>query len=55
MDLSIEVNYIKRGLALEISIIIILRVTLLVILDKSRIYLYKDYILRVITKDIISN
>jgi len=55
VDLSIEVNYIKRGLALEISIIIILGVTLLVILDKSYIYLYRNYILGVITKNIISN
>jgi hypothetical protein len=42
-------------LALEISILIILKVTPLVVLNKSRIYLYKDDILRVITKDIISN
>jgi hypothetical protein len=52
---SIEVNYIKRKLVLEISIILILEVIPLIVLDKNRIYLYRDYILRVITKDIISN
>jgi hypothetical protein len=35
VDSGIEVNYVKRKLALEISILIILRVTPLVVLDKS--------------------
>ena len=35
VDLSIEVNYIKKRLALEISILIILGVIPLVVLDKS--------------------
>ena len=55
MNSGIEVNYIKRRLVLEIGIIFILEVTPLVVLDKNRIYLYKDYILRVTIKDIISN
>jgi hypothetical protein len=52
---GIEANYIKRKLALDISILLILRVILLTLLEKRRIYLYKDYILRVITKDILGN
>jgi len=55
VDSGIEVNYIKRKLALEISIIVILRVTPLVVLDKSQIYSYKDYVLGVTTKDTISD
>ena len=55
MDLGIEVNYIKRGLDLEISIIIILGVTPLVVLDRSQIYSYKNYVLGVTTKDIIGD
>jgi len=35
VDLGIKVNYIKRRLALEISIIVILEVTPLVILDRN--------------------
>jgi hypothetical protein len=35
VDLGIEVNYIKRKLALEIGIILILGVTPLVVLDKN--------------------
>ena len=52
---DIEANYIKRRLALDISIILILRVTLLFLLEKRRIYLYRDYIFRVIIKDILKN
>ena len=52
---DIEANYIKRRLALDIGIILILRVTFLFLLERKRIYLYKDYILGVITKDILGN
>jgi hypothetical protein len=55
INLGIKVNYIKKKLTLEISITLILGVTPLVVLDENRIYLYRDYILGVITKDIISN
>ena len=50
---SIEANYIKRKLILDINILLILEVTPLVFLERRKIYLYKDYILKVITKDII--
>jgi hypothetical protein len=55
MNSDIEVNYINRKLALEISIILILRVIPLILLNKNKIYLYKDYILRITTENIISN
>jgi hypothetical protein len=52
---GIEANYIKRRLALDIGIILILRVTSLFLLERKRIYLYKDYILGIITKNILEN
>jgi len=52
---DIEANYIKRKLALDISILLILRITLLFLLEKRRIYLYRDYILGVTTKNILRN
>jgi hypothetical protein len=52
---GIEANYIKRKLALNISILLILKVTSLILLEKKRIYLYKDYILKIITKNILGN
>jgi hypothetical protein len=52
---DIEANYIKRRLALDIGIILILRVTLLFLLEERRIYLYRDYILGITTKDILGN
>jgi hypothetical protein len=52
IDLGIEVNYIKRRLNLEINILLLNKgVTLLVLLDRKKIYLYKDYIFKVVTKD----
>jgi hypothetical protein len=55
INLGIEANYIKRRLALDIGIILILRVTFLFSLEKKRIYLYKDYILGIITENILGN
>ena len=52
---GIEANYIKRRLALNIGIPLILKVTLLTLLEKKRIHLYKDYIFRVITENILGN
>jgi hypothetical protein len=52
---GIEANYIKRRLALDIGIILILRATLLSLLEERRIYLYRNCILRVITEDILGD
>ena len=52
---DIEANYIKRKLALDIGIILILRVIPLFLLEKKRIYLYRNYIFRIITKNILEN
>jgi hypothetical protein len=52
VDLGVEVNYVKRRLTLEIDILLLNKgVTLLVLLNRKRIYLYKDYIFKVATKD----
>jgi hypothetical protein len=37
------------------SILLILRVTFLFLLEKKKIHLYKDYILGIITKNILGN
>jgi hypothetical protein len=43
---------VKRRLTLEIDILLLNKgVTLLVLLDRKRIYLYRDYIFKVATKD----
>jgi hypothetical protein len=55
VDSNIEANYIKRRLALDIGIILILRVILLSLPEERRIYLYRDYILGVITEDILED
>ena len=52
---GIKANYIKRRLALDIGIVLILRVIPLILLDGKRIYLYRDYILGIITKNILGN
>src|ERR1700724_1792914 len=52
---GIEANYIKRKLVLDIGIILILRAILLFLLEGKRIYLYRDYILGIITKNILGN
>jgi hypothetical protein len=52
---DIEANYIKRKLALDIGIILILRVIPLFLLEERRIYLYRDYILGITTKDILKD
>jgi hypothetical protein len=45
---------VKRRLALEIDILLLNKgVTLLVLLDRKRIYLYRDYIFKVVTKDLL--
>jgi len=42
----------KRRLTLEINILLLNKgVTLLVLLDRKRIYLYRDYIFKVVIKD----
>ena len=42
----------KRRLTLEINILLLNKgVTLLVLLDRKRIYLYRDYIFKVAAKD----
>jgi hypothetical protein len=52
---DIEANYIKRRLALDIGIPLILKAIPLILLEKRRIYLYKNYILEIITKNILEN
>jgi hypothetical protein len=52
---GIKANYIKKRLVLNISILLILRVISLFLLEEKRIHLYKDYIFRVITKNILGN
>jgi hypothetical protein len=52
---GIEANYIKRRLALDMSIILILRVIFLFSLEEKRIHLYKDYVLGITTKDMLGN
>jgi hypothetical protein len=52
---NIETNYIKRKLALDIDIILILKVIPLFLLEEKRIYLYRDYILGITIKDILEN
>ena len=52
---GIEANYIKRRLALDIGIPLILRATSLFSLEERRIYLYGDYILGVITEDTLGD
>jgi hypothetical protein len=42
-------------LALNISILLILKIILLALLEKRRIYLYKNYILEIIIKNILEN
>jgi hypothetical protein len=43
---------VKRRLTLEIDILLLNKgVILLVLLDRKRIYLYRDYIFKVATKD----
>jgi len=55
VNLGIEINYIKRKPVLNISILLILEVIPLILLEGNRIYLYRNYIFRVIIKYIISN
>jgi hypothetical protein len=52
---DIEANYIKRRLALNIGIILILKATLLSLLEEMRIYLYRDCIFGIITENILGN
>jgi len=52
---GIKANYIKKKLALDINISLILRITPLILLEGKRIYLYRDYILGIITEDILGN
>jgi hypothetical protein len=52
---DIEANYIKRRLALDIGIILILRITLLFLLEERRIYLYRNYILGITTENILED
>ena len=44
----------KRRLTLEIDILLLNKgVILLVLLDRKRIYLYRDYVFKVATKDLL--
>ena len=52
---DIEANYIKRRLALDIGIILILRAIPLFLLEERRIYLYRDYIFGITIKDILED
>jgi hypothetical protein len=52
---NIEANYIKRKLALDIGIILILKVILLSLLKEKKIYLYKDYIFGITTENILED
>jgi hypothetical protein len=52
---NIKANYMKRKLALNINILLILKVSFLILLKKKRIYLYKDYIFGIIIKNILEN
>ena len=54
VDLGVEVNYVKRRLTLKIDILLLNKgVILLVLLNRKRIYLYRDYIFKVATKDLL--
>jgi hypothetical protein len=54
VDLRVEVNYIKRRLTLEINILLLNKgIILLVLLNRKRIYLYRDYIFIVVIKDLL--
>jgi hypothetical protein len=55
VNLNIKTNYIKRKLALNIGILLILKVISLILLEETRIYLYKNYILGITIKDILGN
>ena len=52
---GIEANYIKRRLALDMGIPLILRAIPLFLLEGRRIYLYRDYVLGVTTEDMLGN
>ena len=54
MDLGVEANYIKRRLALETDILLLNKgVILLVLPNRKRIYLYRDYVFIIATKDLL--
>ena len=55
VNLGIEANYIKKRLALDISILLILRVTFLTSLEERRIHLYRDCVLGIITENMLGN
>ena len=55
VDSGIEANYIKRRLALDMGIPLILRAIPLFSLEGKRIYLYRDYILGVITENMLGD
>jgi hypothetical protein len=55
VDSGIKANYIKRRLALDIGIILILRATPLFLLEERRIHLYRDCILGITTENILGD
>jgi uncharacterized membrane protein (DUF373 family) len=55
IDSDIEANYIKRRLALDMGIILILRAILLSLPEERRIHLYRDCILGITTEDILGD
>ena len=52
---GIEANYVKRRLALDMGIPLILRATPLFSLEERRIYLYRDCVLGVTAEDTLGN
>jgi hypothetical protein len=55
VDSGTEANCIKRRLALDMGIVLILRATPLFLLEERRIYLYRDCIFGVTIKDILGD
>ena len=54
VDLGVKVNYVKRRLTLEIDILLLNKgVILLILLDRKRIYLYRDYVFIIAAKDLL--
>jgi hypothetical protein len=53
VNLRAKVNYLKRKLVIEINALVIRKgITLLILLNRKRIYSYINYIIIIITKDI---
>jgi hypothetical protein len=55
VDSGIEANCIKKRLALDMGIVLILRATPLSLPEGRRIHFYRDYILGITTEDILED